>query len=124
MKKNLFLLVLCLTSTLFVSGQTYKSLNGNEVLTKTSSTTWTIKWGNKDGGVTTKYLTLSQRKRTSAHNIPDNMSFKIYNIKNSADYILIGDEHLSDPINKYLMRGISYYNELDRKMWSCEVYIR
>ena len=131
MKNVLFLLVFCLTSTLFVSGQTFKPLkssSGNVLWQKTSNTTVTLKFENSDGIVLTKYLTLSNRQKTAEENYEDKLQSavghvggleippsKIYTINGEDSYVLARVATMTSV-------KIFYYNALGREIWNVTLY--
>ena len=121
MKSILLLCIICLTSTFFVSGQTYKTSNDAALLIKTSSTTWTLKYENTSGGVTTKYLTFYNGPKTTDDKLDDKIfgylglpPGKKYKVKSSSDSVTIQQD-----VNSL---SVKYYNELGRLLWSISVY--
>lgn len=116
--KNLILtLFLVLTSTLFVSGQTYakfKSSSGDVSIEATSRTTAILRFENANGYVTTKYLTLSN----------PNAAVKRWNCSDGSYVTTENAPFDRDPFNQakgldsYL---VTFYNSLDRKLWDSVV---
>ena len=112
LKKILFLLIFCLTSTLYVSGQTFKSQNGKQLLIKTSSTTWTLKFENQYGTVITEYLKLSAGPEDTEQRLGFGNYCKTYSIKSSTYYVII-----EEIPNAHLITSMQYYNELGTEIW-------
>ncbi len=134
MKNVLFLLVFCLTSTLFVSGQTFKpfkSSSGSVLLQKTSNTTATLKFENTNGYVITKYLTLSNRQKTAEETMEDEIAkiwfrgtdgyspSKIWNVNGEDDYVITKPGPMITTSPNY---SVFYHNALGRKIWDVVVY--
>ena len=121
MKKLILAAVLFVvsTSTLFVSGQTYrkhKTLDNTAMFQKTSSTTATLKFESAAGNVVTKNCT--NRRETA-----DGLTYMVGN----GDYITVVKNphavYFSLEHNEALIGfDISFYNSLDRKLWTCTVY--
>ena len=136
MKNLLFLLVFCLTSTLFVYGQTYSgrnflTVNGpsfdlfkSAVLTKTSKTTFTLTlYAYESDGVDIKHLICDKRE-------PDTnerrfalswLKSKLYGTEEAgSDYFLITEEteiKLGTP-----NVGVAYFSEEGECIWRGTFY--
>jgi hypothetical protein len=110
LKKILFLLVFCLTSTLYVSGQTYGQTyqsssdvyKGDIELTKTSATTWTLKIRDRDDIISNYYLVLD--------------TGTTYKIKSMTSYVTIKDG------SELLTLNVDCFNIEGKLLWTRILY--
>lgn len=117
MKTILFIFSLFVSTISF--SQTYtkhKTLDNTAIFQKTSANTATLKFENEDGYVVTKNCT--NRRETA-----EGLTYMVGN----GDYITIVKNPWAAMNNPFLPAGtvafdISFYNSLDRKLWTCTVY--
>ena len=111
--KHSILLMLFLTSTMFVSGQTYrkfKSSGGSTVFQKSSNTTAILRFENVNDQVITMYLTLSSR----------NGDETLWTSDYDDDYVITKPASIQFT-GMDTAYEVTLYNALDRKIWSVRV---